>query len=200
MSGSYGYVDSDLDDFLGVNMSSTKGAAITFGYRVNQYVAIESGYTDFGSTEGSDFAFWLGNENPGPAPDTTEVVVDAATRNVEASTSSFKLGVVLSTDIWQTMSAGFKVGVHSWESDLSAEVYESLADVVVDDVTGEILSWDTVWENSYSISETIDGTDAYYGVTGGWRFNNLLVSVDYTRYVMDEVEPTIASISVGYDF
>lgn len=203
MSGSYGSVDHDLqeaEDYAGVNLSSPKGSAITFGYRVNQYVAIETGYTDFGSADASDsYTEVYGPYYVAPGYSEEEEVVYSG--KVDVSASSFRLGLVLTTNVWETVSAGLKLGFHNWDAEASGRMSADSTWYLIDDLSGQrIDSADFGDDYSESLSESMDGTDAYYGVTAGWRINNFLLSVDYTKYVMEDIEPTMASLTLGYDF
>lgn len=203
LSGSYGTVDHDLqdvEDYTGVKFSSPKGSAVTLGYRVNQNIAVETGYTNFGDAEASEsYAEVYGPYYYAPGYSTVEEVEYRGA--VSVSASSFKLGLLATTDIWNTVSAGVRLGFHTWEADVSGRVNADSTLYLIDDLTGERLdSADIGGDFSESLSESTDGSDAYYGVTAGWRNGNLLLSVDYTKFVMDDVEPTMASITLGYDF
>lgn len=203
VSGSYGSIDHDLqeiEDSTGVKFSSPKGSAITLGYRVNQHIAIETGYTDFGTAEASESY----TEIYGPyyyAPGYSEEEEVVYSGKVDVSASSFRLGLALTTDVWETVSAGVKIGFHSWDADLSGRMSADSTYYLIDDLSGQrIDSADFGGDYSESLSDSTDGTDAYYGVTAGWRIDNLLLSVDYTKYVMDDIEPTMATLTLGYDF
>lgn len=203
LSGSYGSVDHDLqevEDYTGVKLSSPKGSAITLGYRINRNLAIETGYTDFGSADAREsFSEIYGPYYYAPGYSEEEEVV--YTGSADVTSSSFKLGVVFTTDVWETVSAGLKLGFHNWEVEAAGRYTEDSTFYLIEDATGQrIDSADFGNDVSESLSGSTDGSDAYYGVTAGWRVDNLLLSVDYTRYVMDDIEPTMAAITLGYDF
>ena len=203
LSGSYGSVDHDLqevEDYTGVKLSSPKGSAITFGYRINEYIAVEGGYTDFGEADAEETY----SEEFGPyyvAPGYSEIEEVNYSGNVALASTSYRLGLVATTDIWKTFSAGARIGFHNWESDISARVRADSTWYLIDDLTGErVDSADFGGDFTESESDSIDGSDAYYGVTAGWRSGNLLVSLDYTMFVMEDIEPTMTSLTIGYDF
>lgn len=203
LSGSYGSSDLDLqevEDYTGIKLSSPKGTAFTFGYRVNQFIAVETGYTDFGDAE-ADESY---REEFGPyfvAPGYSEIEEVVYNGDVTVSASSFRLGLLATTDIWEAFSAGVRVGFHNWEADVSARLKADSTWYLIDDLSGErVESADFGGDFTDRESDSLDGSDAYYGITGSWRTGNVLVSLDYTQFVMDDIEPTMTALTIGYDF
>lgn len=199
LSGSYGTVDADLQD-TGEKFSSPKGGAITLGYRVNEFIAIEGGYTDLGSAKGSYTDIYIA-EGPYQYTDGySEVREVSDIEKATVSGTSTRLGFVVSTNVWDTVSAGLRAGFHRWDVEGKSSYDYSDTWYLIDDATNERVDSYTEYEFSDSDRDSLDGSDHYYGLTAGWRNGNLLLSVDYTVFVMEEIEPSMASLTLGYDF
>lgn len=207
ISGGYGIVDNDLDeveDYVGLELSDPNAFSLTLGYRINSWLAAEIGYIDLGSADVSasdQFVSW------GPEYAGTDGVYDYYTYDeitesgaAEVSATAVKLGGVISTNVWETVSIGLRLGVNLWDAEVKANYDYSEDGYLTLGLDGEVvdtINWDS-YSESFGGSE--DGSDFYYGLTAGWRSGNLLLSLDHTFYEMDDIKPSVTSLTLGLDF
>ncbi|WOH37647.1 porin family protein [Thalassotalea fonticola] len=134
-----------IDDF-----DKATGFEVIGGYNLSEAIALEASYVDFGSAE-FDYD-----------------------SDVEAEASALTVGVVGSIELAPKFTLMAKVGVASWEGELS----------------------DSYWNESIED----DGTDIFYGFGGEYKITEKVsIGARYTTYDMDgdDVTMTAATIKIA---
>ena len=199
-----GFVSDTIESEMGVSESvdfeNPRSYSINIGYRINHYIAVEAGYTNFGKHNvryrypgyyGSLAA--VGWETQ--ATDTYKAKISGTTKT---------LGVVLSTDTTRQFSAGVRAGINLWNT--RAEVnydYDQVDRTLIDPAGG--VEADNIAESHYGYQESrlssdLSGEDAYFGAFVTWRIGRWAYTLDHTLYKTDEVEPTVSSLALDYAF
>ncbi|WP_193162858.1 outer membrane beta-barrel protein [Microbulbifer hainanensis] len=199
-----GFVHDTIESEMGVSESvdfeNPRSYSINIGYRINNYVAVEAGYTNFGEHNVRySYPNYYGNlatlGYEGRETDTYKAEISGSTRT---------LGVVLSTDASRQFSAGVRAGISLWNTRAEVNyVYDNITRRLIDPAGS--LDADNIYD-TYSnyqesrLSSDLSGEDAYFGAFVSWRIGRWAYTLDHTLYKTDEVEPMVSSLALDYAF
>ncbi|WP_308365099.1 MULTISPECIES: outer membrane beta-barrel protein [unclassified Microbulbifer] len=177
---SYGVTDLDTDraerELCSIDLcyefDDGKGFSLNIGYRLNRYVAFETGYTDLGDTSDSDSVDLI-FVSPIDAPSFSRVDVKA-----KLSSNTKTMAALFSTDAGKSLSAGARLGYHFWESEVKT----------------------TGTSGAFSSSVDEDGTDIFYGVFANWRTGRWTLGLEHTLFESEGNDPTLSALSLSLDF
>lgn len=190
----YGSVDPDIQEFDEYDMEHPDGYSLTLGYQASPFLALEGGYVNLGDITES-YIEPYGYGDPGYDYYFEEGVYEVG---AGISASTVAIGAVLSTDVYRGFSAGLRFGYHLWEVEANAYEMDEWTEYVWNSGIGAYEAYDYGYEDQFS--ETVDGSDPYYGVTLGLSAGNWIFSADYTVYQMEDMSPALGSLSVGLRF
>ncbi|BBM01755.1 outer membrane beta-barrel protein [Microbulbifer sp. GL-2] len=195
LKSSFGKVDTDISnrealENFGVKLSDPKGWNVTLGYRLNNFLSIEGGYTNLGSSEGRD----RGSDSINTDYEALHYEYDY---KVDIDTQSRMLGIFLTTDITKNLYAGIRVGYQQWDAELKeVENLNWNYEVVI---SGSQIASESGSSN-YSYKGDDDGSDPYYGISAGWNYNNWSLSLEHTIFEMGDRKPNFSSLALTYNF
>lgn len=199
LKASLGYMQFDSKDSFAVkeDLNST-GYALTFGYRINDYIAIEGGRANLGNIS-RDYEFTVRDNEI--YYDYDEIVVENYNYKStnETKLKSYSLGLAFSTQIQQNLNAGIRLGVHQWCVDTSGRSeYSGTRSWYTED--RELVSVEP-YNNSYDWgSSKNSGSNPYYGAEVNWTTGDWGFSLEHTIYEIQDDSANLSSVGVTYSF
>lgn len=177
-----------------VDFGNPRSYSLNIGYRINSYLAVEAGYTDLGDSSNTYRYFHDYGDLQTQGYEGRETM----TYKSKVSGSTKTIGVVLSTNATRAFSVGVRAGVHLWGT--KADIDSTYTDEYTYlDADNNVLEGDSRIDEVLLASDT-DGEDAYYGVFANWRIGRWSYSLGHTLYKTDDVEPSVSSLALDYDF
>lgn len=170
-----GVIAEELGTTTEVSLKRPKGSNISLGYRLNHYLALEAGYSNFGQTNDKQ-QYILGANSS-----------EVKTYRTEVSGSTGTLAAVLSTDSSKPYSGGVRLGYHAWKTKAQVGYTHQVSEALADD-SGWLLSTDG------------HGQDAFYGVFANWRIDQWTYSLEHTLYPTENADITLSTLSLSMDF
>ncbi|WP_444899708.1 outer membrane beta-barrel protein [Microbulbifer sp. VAAC004] len=201
IKSSYGIVDADADT-LQVNSSfiaevtKSQGWNLILGFRLNNFLAFEGGYTDLGESEDNQKILTRSHSDE---YDPSGEHLYHTNYKVSLSGNSKTLGVLVTTDITKKFHAGLRLGYQQWKT-----IYES-KEVFLHRYTSvsSMSKFRKPYEEVLAMNSektSSDGSDPYYGVSFGFTHNNWGLSLEHTIYEMNQYKPSLSSLAITYNF
>ncbi|WP_299587180.1 outer membrane beta-barrel protein [uncultured Microbulbifer sp.] len=199
LKASLGYVQFDSEDHFAVkkDLNST-GYAFTFGYRVNNYVAIEGSMANLGTIH-RDYEFSI--HTPEMYYDYDDIVIENYDYKSTSETKlkSYSLGLAFSTQVQQNLNAGFRLGVHQWCEETNGRStysgtrsrYSEARRLYEVEPSNGSYKWD---------SDKESGSNPYYGAEVNWSTGDWGITLEHTIYEIQDDKSNLSAVGVTYSF
>lgn len=184
--------DYSADDF-----PSSLGYAYTFGYRVNEYFALEGGRSDLGEMERESQGSFDRDINESGGFTYAREDYEYYTK-VRTSFRSFSAGAALSMDVGDQFEAQFRLGMHQWCVERSASGFQR-GTMTVYDSDGIVMDTYPLDRSLYSDRKDTDH-DPYYGVGFSWKKGMWSLGVEHTVYEVLSSKYHFSAMVLGWRF
>ncbi|MDN3651285.1 outer membrane beta-barrel protein [Thalassotalea ponticola] len=149
------------------------------GYQINAYISIEGGYTNLGELTFS-LSESVGLEVIGGG--TFDTLIDGS-----VEVDGLIINVVGSYPVAEQVSIYAKVGMFSWDSQLESYMEFNSSDPQIP-------------SESFSVSESEDGSDVFYGLGLTYHWNDISFRAEYELFESDSDQIDVFSIGAVYNF
>ncbi|MDN3653788.1 outer membrane beta-barrel protein [Thalassotalea ponticola] len=185
LGGLIGQANYDLPthEFLadGEDDSDTSFKAIV-GYKYNQYLGLEGGYLSLGELKFSELYSLAIPSYPGVPIETFDNQISGS-----LEVDGYILNAVVSYPVLDKFSLYAKAGVFMWDTDFNSTL-------------NQISNNPEIPSQSYSLSDSNDGSDLFYGAGVSYEWNRISLRVEYELFDVDGDEVDSLSIGATYNF
>ncbi|WP_444930097.1 outer membrane beta-barrel protein [Microbulbifer sp. SSSA002] len=199
LKASLGYTQFDSDSSYTIKEDlDSVSYGFTFGYRINQYIAIEAGMTDLGKLERRS-GYELYDAEIYGDQDYQTVFNASSYDHTKTEYKSYSLGAAFTKRFQQHLSAGVRLGVHQWNTTSSGSGnYEYSIDWYSPD--GELLESESyAWSGDWG-DEKDSGTDSYYGAVISWSTGAWDIGLEHTLYKIEDEKANFTALGATYSF
>ncbi len=182
-----GQATADLPSITGWSLDKDDTTySLNLGYKLNDTLAVEGGYTKLGEASYSSTTAVSGSATVSG----TTATATNATFNLAAKADGFTLGLAGDFPISNAIDLSARAGVFFWDAKATGTL-----------TAGTLVVNGTTYNTGSSLSAKDDGSDLYWGLGASYKFSkDMRAGINFTRYDISGTDIDTWTANLRYNF